>query len=250
MKGSAAVGEKRPADEQLLKEKAENEVEVEAEAGSVSETENDDLDEDETMRRLAMAALALEDVFVVQGTIKPSEHGGVEVDIAQPDESVETLSFPCRLHESIAVEAGAAPPTAGSGTMRPVATVGGAMRPTETMQHLLSVAEESPFGHGSQTVKDLKVRKALHISADKIKSIRGIDMKAILDHVHLSLLPNERGIRAELLKLNIYRKGDFFVEHRDTPRDATSVGSLVVVLPTAHGGICYNLLLYSLLLFS
>lgn len=61
-------------------------------------------------------------------------------------------------------------------------------------------------------------------------------MKAILQHVRLSLLPNESGIRAELLKLNIYRKGDFFVEHRDTPRDAASVGSLVVVLPTAHGG--------------
>lgn len=67
MEDTVAVGEKRPAEEQLVKEEAEETVEMEAEA----DTENDELEEDEALRRLAMAALALEDVYVVQGTMKP-----------------------------------------------------------------------------------------------------------------------------------------------------------------------------------
>ncbi len=46
----------------------------------------------------------------------------------------------------------------------------------------------------------------------------------------------ESSIRAELLKLNIYPEGGHFVAHRDTPKSADSVASLVVVLPTAHVG--------------
>jgi len=149
------------------------------------EVVHDHIDQNEALERLSRAALALEDMFVTEGLLDVSG-GNVEVDIVKANGSSKTLSFPpCRLDK-----------------------VGddGDIQPIKTMQHLLSVSELSAFVHGSKTKKDLTVRKALHISADKIKSIRGIDMDAILKNVHTLLLPDEPGIRAELLKLNIYRK--------------------------------------------
>ena len=41
---------------------------------------------------------------------------------------------------------------------------------------------------------------------------------------------------SQLLKLNIYQEGDFFVPHKDTPLSEDSIGSLVIALPVAHRG--------------
>lgn len=68
----------------------------------------------------------------------------MELDLAKADGSadgsVATLAFPCRLHEAT--------------------PDGKALQSTGGMQHLLVAAEESPFGHGAQTVKDPKVRQS------------------------------------------------------------------------------------------
>ena len=45
-----------------------------------------------------------------------------------------------------------------------------------------------------------------------------------------------RKVYAELYKLNCYSQGDFFKAHKDTPRAANMLGSLVVNLPTVHSG--------------
>ncbi|KAG5642982.1 hypothetical protein DXG03_001798 [Asterophora parasitica] len=48
---------------------------------------------------------------------------------------------------------------------------------------------------------------------------------------------DDKVIRAELYKLNVYGKGSFFFKsHKDTPRGDAMFGSLVVVFPTAHEG--------------
>ncbi|THH19514.1 hypothetical protein EW146_g1681 [Bondarzewia mesenterica] len=43
-------------------------------------------------------------------------------------------------------------------------------------------------------------------------------------------------VKAELYKLNVYGPGSFFKPHKDTPRDKTMFGSLVVTFPTTHEG--------------
>jgi hypothetical protein len=43
-------------------------------------------------------------------------------------------------------------------------------------------------------------------------------------------------ISAELDKLNVYRAGDFFKRHVDTPSSSSLLGTLVVCLPVPHAG--------------
>ena len=52
----------------------------------------------------------------------------------------------------------------------------------------------------------------------------------------MTMMPNVRGIQAELYKLNIYSSGGFFKTHVDTPRSEQMFGSLVVCLPTQFSG--------------
>ncbi|KAF7326250.1 Fe2OG dioxygenase domain-containing protein [Mycena kentingensis (nom. inval.)] len=50
------------------------------------------------------------------------------------------------------------------------------------------------------------------------------------------VVKEEKTLRAELYKLNVYGPGSFFKEHKDTPRSEDMIGSLVLVYPTAHKG--------------
>ncbi|KAH9885109.1 hypothetical protein C8Q73DRAFT_718371 [Cubamyces lactineus] len=61
----------------------------------------------------------------------------------------------------------------------------------------------------------------------------------LIDAVRQGLLTGpqeEKAIKAELYKLNVYGKGAFFKPHVDTPRADNMFGSLVVILPTPHEG--------------
>lgn len=51
---------------------------------------------------------------------------------------------------------------------------------------------------------------------------------SILEDVKRIMMPNARSVRAEPYKLHVYRPGDFFKPHVDTPRGAGQFGSLVV----------------------
>ena len=51
------------------------------------------------------------------------------------------------------------------------------------------------------------------------------------------MVPNASGVEATLEKLNVYREGDFFKQHVDTPHVGPEMfGSLVVCLPVEHSG--------------
>ena len=50
------------------------------------------------------------------------------------------------------------------------------------------------------------------------------------------LVPDARAITAKLHKINIYEKGGFFTDHKDTPRSETHFGSLVLLLPAYYKG--------------
>ena len=49
-------------------------------------------------------------------------------------------------------------------------------------------------------------------------------------------MPDSKGVRAVLHKLNFYGPGGHFAKHRDLPRAESQFGSLVVSLPAAFEG--------------
>ena len=101
----------------------------------------------------------------------------------------------------------------------------------------------SPFGKNSQTVVDESVRKAHQLVPGEFNLGGGFDGKlpqTLLEHIRSELVPDAGSITAKLHKINVYEKGGFFADHRDTPRSETHFGSLVLLLPCAHGGGCLS----------
>ena len=191
----------------------EKDIEDEDNEDDADEDFEDDVDEDASLDFLGKAALGLEDTFVVDGT-HPTK--SVEVDIVDTNGKISTITFPTRFY---------------SYNEETKTTV-----PTEALATLVASSQVSPFGDKSETRFDDTVRKAQHIPASRVMGIRGFDVNNILPEVRNALLPGEKAIRAELLKMNIYSEGGHFVAHRDTPLSTASVGSLVVALPSAHSG--------------
>jgi non-ribosomal peptide synthetase component F len=93
--------------------------------------------------------------------------------------------------------------------------------------------------HGSQTVHDATVRKALQLKPDAFELTGGFgeaELAKIVDEVKHMLVPDAEQVTAVLHKLNVYQEGGFFADHRDTPRNESHFGSLVVLLPCTFGG--------------
>ena len=74
---------------------------------------------------------------------------------------------------------------------------------------LLAAAEASPFGHGGETKLDDKVRVARHITADKLQGVEDLLCDSVLAKITTELVPDSKGIRAVLHKLNFYGPGSF-----------------------------------------
>jgi hypothetical protein len=87
-------------------------------------------------------------------------------------------------------------------------------------------------------VLDSSYRKALKLDTTEFATSFDLGKTNLLRKVQRSLLDDidNRQIRAELYKLNVYREGGFFKAHKDTPRASNMIGSLVVALPAAHQG--------------
>jgi hypothetical protein len=70
-------------------------------------------------------------------------------------------------------------------------------------------------------------------------SVEGFDeaLRKILGQIREALCPHEATPpNAELHSLNVYGRGGHFVAHKDTPREPSVFGTLVVCLPLAFGG--------------
>ncbi|KAJ7661482.1 hypothetical protein DFH06DRAFT_1296720 [Mycena polygramma] len=111
---------------------------------------------------------------------------------------------------------------------------------SEQLDALSEACQKATFGRNKQDVLDETYRKAGQMSAKDFKSGFNLEKSGILDGVYTHLLEGfgetDKRIDAELYKLNVYGKGDFFKAHKDTPRAENMFGSLVVVFPTAHVG--------------
>jgi hypothetical protein len=104
---------------------------------------------------------------------------------------------------------------------------------------LISVAHKAPFGKGHDTILDPSVRSAWEIDASQLK-FEGQDwqelMDSILKNVQNNLGIEDYTIEAQIYKLLIYEKGDFFLTHKDSEKEKGMFGTLIVALPSNHKG--------------
>jgi predicted 2-oxoglutarate/Fe(II)-dependent dioxygenase YbiX len=103
---------------------------------------------------------------------------------------------------------------------------------------LIAVAEQAPYGRGTETLVDTAVRRTWQIDAARVR-LRGQrwgeDLAAVVERVRLGLAV-AGSIEAQLYKLLIYDEGSFFVPHRDTEKAPGMFATLVVVLPGDYSG--------------
>ncbi len=103
---------------------------------------------------------------------------------------------------------------------------------------LVAVAEAAPYGRGEETVVDRDVRRTWQIDSAKAR-IGGRQWEKTLaefvDAVAVGLGVSGP-IEAEFYKLLVYDAGGFFVGHRDTEKVPGMFATMVLVLPSNHGG--------------
>src|SRR6185369_2534101 len=106
------------------------------------------------------------------------------------------------------------------------------------VKKLVAHGRVAPYGKGTQTLVDRKVRKTVELDPGTFRLSREWD-SAVADATHLAArelgLPAEQ-VEARLYKLLVYEKGGFFLPHRDSEKHDGMVASLVVVLANPFGG--------------
>lgn len=104
---------------------------------------------------------------------------------------------------------------------------------------LIKVSQHAPYGQGTQTFVDTKVRDCLQIDADRV-SLGGraweTSFSQIMKLVSEGLGLADSQLAAEFYKLLVYRQGGFFAAHRDTEKVPGMVATLSMSLPTAGEG--------------
>lgn len=109
----------------------------------------------------------------------------------------------------------------------------------EDLDRLSDACQPATFGVNREDVYDESYRKAGKLDIPNFAPSFDIGSTGLVDIVRDALLDGEddqRRIKAEMYKLNVYGKDSFFKAHKDTPRGETMFGSLVVVFPTPHQG--------------
>ena len=105
-------------------------------------------------------------------------------------------------------------------------------------KELISLCQVAPYGKGTRTLVDTKVRKTFELDPGKFRL--SDEWNSAIAHatqqVAMQLgLPAEQ-LQAQLYKLLVYEKGGFFLPHRDSEKLDRMVASLVVVLPNPFEG--------------
>jgi hypothetical protein len=114
------------------------------------------------------------------------------------------------------------------------------LRPSNVDRKLRAWCAPASFGDGTETRTDVRVRDGRQLYArDGALAVEGFEdaLREILAQVRASLCPHEAAPpTAELHSLNVYGSGGHFVAHKDTPREPSVFGTLVVCLPLDFSG--------------
>ncbi|EDR00473.1 uncharacterized protein LACBIDRAFT_313386 [Laccaria bicolor S238N-H82] len=107
-----------------------------------------------------------------------------------------------------------------------------------SLQVLLEACQPAPFGVDNKDVLDETYRKAWKMDNANFATRLDVVNTGILESIRSMLMQGNENkkIRLEMYKLNIYGPGSFFKAHKDTPRGENMFGSLVVIFPTRHEG--------------
>ncbi|KIK15682.1 hypothetical protein PISMIDRAFT_687048 [Pisolithus microcarpus 441] len=108
----------------------------------------------------------------------------------------------------------------------------------EELDSLSNACQPASFGVNHERVHHESYRKAGEMNIASFATRFSARNAGLILTVRQELLDcNEnRDIKVELYKLNVYGKDSFFKAHKDTPRHETMFGSLVVIFPTHHEG--------------
>jgi len=105
-------------------------------------------------------------------------------------------------------------------------------------EQLVANAEPAPYGLGEETVIDRTIRRTWQMDPRKVR-IAGRrweeTLAALVAEVARGLGVHDP-VAADFYKLLVYDEGSFFVDHRDTEKVAGMFATMVLVLPSIHGG--------------
>jgi hypothetical protein len=111
--------------------------------------------------------------------------------------------------------------------------------PRLTAKRLMSLGRQAPYGKGTKTLVNKKVRDSIELSPKQFK-LTNVDwdetIRATVRSAAEQLgLPADR-LEPQLYKLLVYGAGGMFLRHRDSEKSDRMVGSLIVALPTPFYG--------------
>jgi hypothetical protein len=103
---------------------------------------------------------------------------------------------------------------------------------------LLSLGQPARFGRGEETLTDPDVRDTWEIPKHLVRAgWNAASLQVILATVKEELgLPNAAELTADLHSLLVYEPMQFFLAHRDSEKDDSMIGTLVVTLPSSYTG--------------
>jgi hypothetical protein len=110
--------------------------------------------------------------------------------------------------------------------------------PNATIRKLRNLATPAPYGKGTETLVDKKVRDTLEVPAESIELTETFRtaLDGAVDHVAKQLGLERDRLSCELYKLLVYGSGGFFLPHRDSEKCPGMVATLIVVLPCRFSG--------------
>ncbi|KAL9968022.1 hypothetical protein ACROYT_G026347 [Oculina patagonica] len=111
-----------------------------------------------------------------------------------------------------------------------------------SIQDLIGLCSQAPFGRNEETVVDTTVRSCWQLNPEDFTISNTPAWNKAFDELKAAassvLAPGikSRNVQLRLYKLLVYEKGSFFLPHRDTQKDENHFGTLVLSLPVKHKG--------------
>jgi len=153
----------------------------------------------------------------------------IELPVEEPPNAFDRLQDALDTLASVRWCEGALAPTSLT------VSVGGESAKLDDVAWLSAHAEPAPFGQAGETKIDRAVRSTLRLRARGAATIRGLELAGILERIE-EAFSLECHVEATLLDVLVYPPGGRFLRHKDTPRLAHQLGTLLVEVPVTHRG--------------
>ncbi|KAL9968070.1 hypothetical protein ACROYT_G026397 [Oculina patagonica] len=111
-----------------------------------------------------------------------------------------------------------------------------------SIQDLIGLCSQAPFGRNEETVVDTTVRSCWQLNPEEFTVSNNPTWNKAFDELKTEacgvLAPGlkSKNVQLRLYKMLVYEKGSFFLPHRDTQKDENHFGTLVLSLPVKHKG--------------